>query len=58
MYRQAINLVHPSPKDTKSFKSQTYMGMPSINIKSFLIYFSLFKQQFNNINTFLSFNSK
>ena len=35
MYRHAINLVHPSPKDTKSFKSLTYIGLPSLNISSF-----------------------
>ena len=36
MNRNAINLVHPSPKDTKSFKSLTYIGLPSLNISSFL----------------------
>ena len=35
MYRHAINLVHPSPKDTKSFKSLTYIGLPSLSISSF-----------------------
>ena len=36
MYRHVINLVHPSPKDTKSFKSLNYKGLPGLNISSFL----------------------
>ena len=36
MYRQVINLVHPSQKDNKALKSITYMGIPSLNFSSFL----------------------
>ena len=35
MYRHAINLVHPSPTDTKFFKFLTYIGLPSLSISSF-----------------------
>ena len=36
MHRQAIILEVSSSKDNKSFKSITYMGMPSRNTSSFL----------------------
>ena len=51
MYRHAINLVHPSPKDTtKSFKSLTYIGLSGLYISSFFKNFD-FNFAFKTTNT-------
>ena len=55
MYKHAINLVHPSPTDIKSFKSLTYIFLLSLSISSFFknLDFNIASKTTNTLGCFI-----